>query len=183
MAKKSTVILCIINIFGLIFTITTMVLTNKISDETKEDPLEEYDKKIKNFLDEDDDETDKTKDSILEVSVLVSDELSKLSKYCQCGEKILENICTEEQISSGCNDIFENNKSTFLRYLEVNCDSIGIKIVNKGGFSKAFGLNYGAVYRMATGIYIVLIVLAIFLRLITLVVLFRANFIILSTQN
>ena len=160
MNDPTRVFFCISTILGISFTITTLVLASKISDETKDDPLEEYDKKIKNFLDEDDDETDKTKDSILEVSVLVSDELSKLSKYCQCGEKILENICTEEQISSGCNDIFENNKSTFLRYLEVNCDSIGIKIVNKGGFSKAFGLNYGAVYRMATGIYIVLIVLA-----------------------
>ncbi len=33
-----------------------------------------------------------------------------LEKYCQCGEEILNNICTEEQIISGCYDVSKNGK-------------------------------------------------------------------------
>ena len=141
------VIICI-SILELIFTITTLVLANYICDETRDDPLEEYDKKIKNL--------NKTENTILNETTIVSDELSK---FCQCGEKIVDNICTEEQIVSGCYDVTKNNKRTILRYLEENCDTIGENIKNKGGFSKVFDLNYGTVYMMAFGIFILLYIL------------------------
>ena len=154
MNDPTRVFFCISTILGISFTITTLVLASKISDETKDDPLEEYDKKIKNL--------NKTENTTLIETIIANDELSKLSKFCQCGEKIMENICTEEQIVSGCYDVSENNKRTLLRYLEENCDTIGENIESKGGLSKAFDLNYGTVYNMAYGIYILLFFLLLY---------------------
>ena len=161
MAKLSSIFLCISNILGLAFTITSLILANKISDETLDDPLEKLDKRLESLFGGDDD-TDKIEDTILEDTTIVSDELSKLSKFCQCGEKIVvDNICTEEQIVSGCYDVSKNNKSTILRYLEDNCDTISEDIENKGGFSKVFDLNYSTVHKMAFGIFIILFFLLI----------------------
>ncbi len=167
MGKCSNVILCIINILGIIFTITTIILANKISDDTEENPLEVYDKYLKSMFD-DDDSANKTENAILGFINIFFDELAKLSKSCQCGEKIFHNICTEEQIISGCFDVSKNNKSTILRYLEENCDKIKEKIINKGGFSKVFDLNYDTVHKMAKGILIVLIILSICVYLVIL---------------
>ena len=51
--------------------------------------------------------------------------IKDLEKYCQCGEEILNNICTEEQIISGCYDVSKNGKKTWLRNLEEkNCTEI-----------------------------------------------------------
>ena len=83
MAKASTCILYIAIIVGLILTITVLIIVNNISDKTKHNPLEEYEKRIVNMFD--DDETDKTENSITVDTTIISDELSKLSKYCQCG--------------------------------------------------------------------------------------------------
>ena len=159
--EKLTCILCIVNILGLTLTITTIILANNIGEETIDNPLEEYEKRIVNMFD-DDDETDKTENSITVDTNIISNELSKLNKYCQCGEKILDNICTEEQIASGCNDVSKNNKKNILRHLGVDCNNIEGKIVTEGGFSKAFDLKYDMVYKMSSGIFIVLIILAFF---------------------
>ena len=87
MAKKSNVILIIINIVELILTIVTIILAKKIIDKTEENPLEEYEKYIENkFDDEDDAITDKAENIIIEVTTIVSEDLKKLSKFCQCGE-------------------------------------------------------------------------------------------------
>lgn len=159
MAKLSIIMLCLINILGLGLTITTIVLASKISDKTRDNPLEAYEKQLENLFD--DDSTNETKSTILEYTTIVSDKLSKLSKYCQCGEKITDNICTEQQIISGCYDASENNKSINLRYLKEDCEKIEEKIANKGGFSKAFDLNYNIVYKCALGIFIVLLILSL----------------------
>ena len=156
MADKTVIILCIISVFGFGLTITTLVLAIKIRDKTKDNPLEEYDKKVENLFD-DDDNTIKTENTIVEYTTIVSDKLRKLSKYCQCGEKILDNICTEEQIVSGCYDVSKNKNNFILRYLKENCDTIGEKIINEGGFSQAFDLNYDTVYITALIICITLI--------------------------
>ncbi len=70
------VIICI-SILELIFTITTLVLASNIWDETRDDPLEEYDKKIKSL--------NKTENTILNKTTIVSDELSKLRKILPMG--------------------------------------------------------------------------------------------------
>ena len=83
MDKKFTIIICIVNIFGLIFTITTLILSDKIMDETRDNPLESYEKELENMFAEDDDSTEKTKDRILEFTTTNFNELRKLSKFCQ----------------------------------------------------------------------------------------------------
>ena len=145
MAKLINIIFCISIFLGIIFTITTLILAEKIRNETKGNPLKELDLYLKNLFDDDDNSTNKSESTILENTIIVSDKLSKLNKFCQCGEKIMDNICTEEQIVSGCYDISKNNKSTILRYLEDDCDTISEDIENKGGFSKVFDLNYSTV--------------------------------------
>ena len=167
MAKKSNVILIIINIVELILTIVTIILTKKISDKTEENPLEEYEKNIENMFDDEDDAiTDNAENTIIEVTTIVSEDLKKLSKFCQCGESVLDNICTEEQIASGCYDVSKNYKNTPLRYLKENCDQKKENVVDKGGLSKAFDLNYNTVSRMADLIFFCSIVLIISLCLI-----------------
>ena len=163
MAKTTDIILIIINIFGLALTITTIVLASKISDKTKENPLEKFEKYFENMFDDDEDDadSDKAENTIIEVTPIVSEDLNKLSKYCQCGENILDNICTEEQIDSGCYDVSKKNKNSPLRYLKENCEQIKENVVDKGGLSKAFDLNYDTVHNMAEGIYIILIILII----------------------
>lgn len=161
MAKLVNCMLWIINILIIILTITNLILVSNINDKTEDNPLEVYEKS-ENAFDDDDDETNNI---ILEYTKNVSEELSKLRKYCQCDEKILDNICTEKQIASGCYDVSKNNKSTALRYLEENCEKIKTKIENTGKFSKVFVLNYDMVHKMAHGILIVLIILLIFVGL------------------
>ena len=83
--------------------------------------------------------------------------IKDLQKYCQCGEEILNNICTEEQIISGCYDVSKNGKKTWLRNLEeINCteiDRILFKKENK--YSEVFKLRFDVVNQMALGILIV----------------------------
>ena len=167
MAKKSNVILIIINIVELILTIVTIILAKKIRDKTEENPLKEDEKYIENMFDNEDDAiTDKAENTIIEVTTIVSEDLKKLNKFCQCGESVLDNICTEEQIASGCYDVSKNYKNTPLRYLKENCDQKKENVVDKGGLSKAFDLNYNTVSRMADLIFFCSIVLIISLCLI-----------------
>ena len=167
MAKKSDVILIIINIVELILTIVTIILAKKIRDKTEENPLKEDEKYIENMFDNEDDAiTDKAENTIIEVTTIVSEDLKKLNKFCQCGESVLDNICTEEQIASGCYDVSKNYKNTPLRYLKENCDQKKENVVDKGGLSKAFDLNYNTVSRMADLIFFCSIVLIISLCLI-----------------
>ena len=80
-----------------------------------------------------------------------------LEKYCQCGEEILNNICSEEQIISGCYDVSKNGKKTWLRNLEeINCTEI-VRILFKkeNKYSEVFKLRFDVVNQMALGILIV----------------------------
>ena len=83
--------------------------------------------------------------------------IKDLEKYCQCGEEILNNLCSEEQIISGCYDVSKNGKKTWLRNLEeINCteiDNILFKKENK--YSEVFKLRFDVVNQMALGILIV----------------------------
>ena len=82
---------------------------------------------------------------------------SQISKYCQCGKEVLNNICTEEQIISGCYDITPNDKKNLLRNLadQTFCNEV-IQARNSGHkYSEIFTLNYGTVNKMALGILII----------------------------
>ena len=140
----------ILQFIGIAFSVTTIVFLAKIFNGTKENPLEVYDNRFFNKS-----ETQPTEDNN-------PDEKSarKVSnvkdKYCQCGDNIINNICTEEQIIEGCYDILKNNENRSLRLLDdSNCDNMKTDIINQG-FSKVFKLNYGTVHKMALGIIVVL---------------------------
>ena len=70
--------------------------------------------------------------------------------------QILKNICSEEQIISGCYDITPNNQKSPLRNLATNifCYEIEDKLKDKK-LSEVFILNYGMVSKMALGILII----------------------------
>lgn len=87
---------------------------------------------------------------------LVSKNIFELGTYCQCGEEILENICTEEQIISGCYDISKNKEKPLLRNLDDDeiCSQIEINL-EKPDFHKQFDLGFDMVHKMALGILII----------------------------
>ena len=81
--------------------------------------------------------------------------LNDLGKYCQCGEEILNNICSEEQIISGCYDVSKKDEKALIRRLsDLNCDSINKDLETKK-YGEVFELNYGTVNSMALGILII----------------------------
>jgi hypothetical protein len=80
----------------------------------------------------------------------------ELGKYCQCGEEILENICTEEQIISGCYDVSKNKEKSLLRNLDdTEICSEKIQLGGNPDFHKHFDLGFNMVYKMALGILII----------------------------
>jgi hypothetical protein len=127
----------IIQTINLGLCIAIIVYTVRIETEAKNgNPLEKYDNKT----------------NPINISY------AQLEKYCQCGEDILKNICTEEQIISGCYDITPNKQKSFLRSLEPNviCSNIKADLIDKKGkYSEVFTLNYDMVYKMSLGILIV----------------------------
>jgi len=94
-------------------------------------------------------------DSNSGLNELVTKDIFELGKYCQCGEEILENICTEEQIISGCYDISKKNEKSLFRYLEDN-EACKLAVnLQEPNFSKIFELGFNMVYKMALGILII----------------------------
>lgn len=95
-----------------------------------------------------------------------------LGKYCQCGEEILDNICTEEQIISGCYDVSKNDEKAFLRSLsnDIDCTLYNSKL-NGHKYSEVFNLGFDMVHKMALGILIVYICIVAMSALIVIVLL------------
>ena len=94
-------------------------------------------------------------DTNLGLNELVTKNIFELGKYCQCGEEILENICTEEQIISGCYDISKKNEKSLLRNLADN-EVCNLKInIENPNFNEVFELGFDMVYKMALGILII----------------------------
>ena len=88
---------------------------------------------------------------------LIIKNVFELGKYCQCGEEILENICTEEQIISGCYDVSKNKEKSLLRNLDTEICSENIQLGGNPDFHKHFDLGFNMVYKMALGILIIYI--------------------------
>lgn len=129
--------------------IAIIVLTVKIYQFTDKNPniLEKLDTDLKNSL-----SSTGTGSGLNE---LVTKNIFELGKYCQCGEEILENICTEEQIISGCYDISKKNEKSLLRNLADN-EVCNLKItLENPNFHEIFDLGFDMVYKMALGILII----------------------------
>lgn len=149
MGEGAGVCNCIFQIIQLGISIAIIVLIVQIYNKTEENPLEKYEK-----------EHPITGNNGVANYIKKVDYVSSLArfKYCQCGEEILNNICTEEQIISGCFDVSKSSDRLLLRNLEdMNCKDLSTEILNKGGFSKVFDLGFDMVHKMALGLMIVLI--------------------------
>lgn len=137
----------IVQTINLGISIAIIVFTVRIRNETKEgtDPLQEYDNRTQSRL----------LFSSLNLSSL--NNTDKINNYCQCGEDMLSNICTEEQIIKGCYDVTPNEQKNLLRSLkdENFCNEIISRLKKGEKFSDIFTLNYSTVSRMALGILII----------------------------
>ena len=134
--------------------IAIIVLTVKIYQFTDKNPniLLNFDTNITHRYDS---EGKRINQGVAGLNELVKKNIFELGKFCQCGEEILENICTEEQIISGCYDISKKNEKSLLRNLaddEVCKLEVNPKDPN---FSKVFDLGFDMVYKMALGILII----------------------------
>ena len=134
-----------IGLISLGVAIAVIVFTVRIYNDTKEaNPLNFFDKKLHpntNPLSFDGPPQDPV--------------LNDFGKYCQCGEEILNNICSEEQIISGCYDVSKKDEKALIRRLsDLNCDSINKDLETKK-YGEVFKLNYGTVNNMALGILII----------------------------
>ena len=138
-----------LQVIQLVMAIICIGLLASIYHKTGENPLEEFDKKYYK----------PSRNNRLSNSVNKVDYAQTLSssEYCQCGEKIWNNICTEEQIISGCFDVSKNSGRLLRNLVGFNCKDLDAKIESQGGYSKVFDLGFNTVHKMALGILILLI--------------------------
>ena len=131
-----------IGLISLGVAIAVIVFTVRIYNDTKEaNPLNFSDETIRN-------RTNQT-NQLLFNAPPQDPVLNDLGKYCQCGEEILNNICSEEQIISGCYDVSKKDEKALIRRLsDLNCDSINKDLETKK-YGEVFELNYGTVNSMA----------------------------------
>lgn len=159
MGESASVFKTILQLIEMAISITTIVYVAKIYKGTKENPLEVFDRNIESIA-------SNTIDNV------VPSKVSKVKdKFCQCGEKIINKICSEEQIIEGCYDISKYEENLSLRVLEDStCDEIQTELTNNNDkLSEVFDLNYGTVRKMALGILIVLCLVgfSVFITLMT----------------
>ena len=144
MASDIRCCLFIFQIINILFAIAAISLVALVYNDTSINLLEDFDQKYPNI----------TYQNALESSPLFqlyNDE----EKYCQCGLEILNNICSEEQIISGCYDISKNNNKALLRYLDQNeCIRIQAELNLHKQLSQIFDIGFDIVHRMALGILI-----------------------------
>ena len=144
MAEGSPLGSCVSLIF-LAMGIASLVYTVRIYNNSKDDPLK----------------------SITIKDVYTMTTVTNLNeKKCKCGEEIVNDFCSEEQLLSGCVDITSNllnNKKEFLRYLkeELTCKDYKQKLDSFSQdtyLSQVFDLKLEPVHKMALGILIVIII-------------------------
>ena len=128
--------------------IAIIVFTVRVYNGTKENALQLYDQS---------NPTPQTPQNSLLYSTPLPNQLeNNLGKYCQCGEEILDNICSEEQIISGCYDISKKDEKDSLRRLleEKDCTTIEAELSN-AKYSTVFNFGFETVNKMALGILII----------------------------
>ena len=126
-----------------------IVYTRSIYYNTKDDPLEKH-------LNENRSIYFKNKNTIFSP-------LNYYEKQCICGDEILNDFCTEEQILSGCHDKSLNKQQNlFLGILmaENKCNEYEETIRSNGiqSLSEIFDINAGKINDMALGIMIITII-------------------------
>lgn len=144
--KGSFVVSCIY--FGL--GIAILVFTVRLYDNTKENPF-----------------TDNLPATVEErrAKFFNTPQFFLYQKKCICGNEILNDFCTEEQIQLGCKDSTlnqQNNPKLLLRYLkeEIKCDDYEEKILDlrNTNLGQIFVLNFDMINKMALGLIILAII-------------------------
>lgn len=127
------------------FLITIIVLSAQIYNLTETDPvLHPFESNIAKYLSNEEDLHFKY----------------NYGKHCQCGEEIINDFCSEEQILKGCFDVSLNKDKLSLRRL-YDCTELTKIVGEEDDLSKVFKLNFDMVHKMALGILIInVIVLA-----------------------
>lgn len=135
-------------IFGLItlgIGIASFVFLIKVRNFTKEDP---FDKTIRQ--------------SEKESYFYNATNYAMVGKQCKCGDDIVNDFCTEEQILSGCVNISPNilsNKKKFLNYVmdTSKCTQYKNSFIEKENTNEVFDIKAKNIHNMATGIMVIYI--------------------------
>lgn len=132
--------------------IALIVFNVRIYNMTAENPLEIYDSTHRSII--------PTRNGNYIMQNPSKEFYSDLGKFCQCGDKIMNNICTEEQIISGCYDVSKNPEKQSLRHLSTECGVFKSELENNHNeYSKVFDLGFNMVHKMALGLLVVIIAL------------------------
>ena len=136
----------IVQIINIGITVASIVVLAMIYNKTETDLIKDFDDKHPNFIN----------DTLPKASPPFQLYLDE-EKYCQCGEEILDNICTEEQIISGCYDVSKNNERPLLRNLDdIRCSEIHQNLVSYNKFSYVFDIGFDTVHKMALGLLVII---------------------------
>lgn len=101
--------------------------------------------------------------SKLDLNTLFKTNISESGmKQCRCGNNVVNDFCTEEQLLSGCLNISPNmlsNKKQFLRFLmsENTCNNYREKFNEKTNVKQIFDIHSSKVHSMATGLMVIYI--------------------------
>lgn len=128
----------VVGLISLGFLIAIIVLSAKIYNATEKDPFAVTDNSSGNH--------------VFKLDEALKQEVNRkynFGKHCQCGEEIINDFCSEEQIIKGCFDVSLNKDKLLLRNLG-DCDIVNE--INNGG---DFELNFDMVHKMSLGLLIV----------------------------
>ena len=92
-------------------------------------------------------------------SYFTTETFAMIGKQCKCGDDILNDFCTEEQILSGCKNISPNVLSTqnkFLSYVmeASKCTEYRKNFMEKVNVNQVFDINESTIHNMATGLIV-----------------------------
>ena len=136
---------CISYCFFVLF-IVIIVYTRSIYDNTKNNPLEKP--------------LNENRTVYFKNNRTIFSPMYYYEKQCICGDEILNDFCTEEQLLSGCHDKSLNKQ--FLRFLmdETECKAYELKIMDNKtkSLSEIFDINAGKINDIALGIMILTII-------------------------
>ena len=128
-------------IFGLDIAIFIFII--RIYKRTDENPLENFDTNNNNNIN-------------IEPTINITNQLIIEMSQCQCGEIVINNSCTEEQILSECIDISLNSDKNLLRSLDDDCNDLNGRVKENGGkMHRSFHLRLNIAHKMALGIIII----------------------------
>lgn len=139
---------CVLQLISLSFLIAIVVVSSRVYNLTEEEPFKGSDIITDTPYSTDQESLTDTTTNLLNQG---DNYIKNYGKHCQCGEEIVNDFCSEEQIIAGCFDITLKNDKLFLINL-YECSELIEYVNSKGSLSKAFELNFDMVHKMSLGI-------------------------------